>query len=161
MVKRYAGRMLVLSVAIIFCGLCNWIWKKVLSLSHLLDKIQDIGEDGFVYNSAESWLGLLSSGSQTALAHKVTLYIIILLQIICGITGIIFAVVRFAKRDLGKANIIPFVLGVIMCIVGAVSLVLLFVSSAAAVLTEVFLCITLFIVPVIFTVYSHKFYKGQ
>lgn len=160
MTNRYAGRLLISSVAMILCGLCHWVWKYVMSLTNLFGKLQSIGNEGFVYSSAGSWLQLLRSGSQAGAAHRATLYIIVPLQIICGIVGILFSAARFAKRDFGNFNIIPFVFGFMMCLVGAASLVLLLVSSAAALPAKICLCVTLAAVPAAFAVCSVNFYKG-
>ena len=158
MIKKYAGRLLLTSIALFVCSLCHLVWKQIYKFSEILEKVGSVGRDNFSVTEIIDWLGLLSSGSQSASMHKLSLSVIVPLEILCGVVGIIFAAARFTKRDFGMFNIIPVIFGAAISLVGAVSFVLLAVSGKAVLMTLFLLLLTLVVIPVLYLVIAVKFF---
>ena len=158
MIKKYAGRLLITSISLFVCSLCHLVWKQVLKFSEILDKVGSVGKDNFNINDIYDWLGLLSSQSQSASIHKLSLGIVVPLELICGVIGIRFAAERFTKHDWGMFNIIPIIFGAAISLIGAVSFVLLAVSGKAVIMTLLLLALTLVAIPVMYLVIAVKFF---
>ncbi len=152
MKKKYSGRLLVTSIAVLLCGMVHLIWAKVFRMTAMLGKIKEVGDDSFSVFSVSSWAELLKSGSHGAKMHLSVLYLVIALSAVCGILGIIIAAEKRSGRDPGAFGVILVITGVLMCVFGSLSLWCAAVSGAAVTAALVMLAVTLYVIPIVFLI---------
>ena len=151
--NNFGSQLIVTSVMMIICGLWHMLWRILSTFVSVTDKVQGFGTESFVYNEISSYFKILGSGSSMAAVHRLLMTVVVPLQIGCGIVGIIIAAI-ISKKNITAIKIIPFISGLTMCIVGAVSALTAAVSGTVPVLVCVFLVFTLFIVPVLYEAFA-------
>ena len=158
MKKAYAGRLLITSISLFVCSLCHLVWKQVMGVSILIEKIGSVGADDFKVSSVSSWLQLITDNSRAASVHSLTLNMLIPLEIVCALTGCICSIARFAGKNPRKMNIIPALLGILISVTGIASFVSLVLSGKAEAMALVLMFFTLAAIPALFLAVSVKFF---
>jgi len=150
----YLPQLIVTSVMMIICGLWHMLWRILSAFTSIADKVQGFSSESFIYNELSSYIEILGGGSSMATVHSLLLKIVVPLQIACGIAGIIIAAV--SKMNINIIRIIPFLLGLAMCLIGASAALTAVVSGVVPVYICVFLTFTLFVVPLLYEVFAVK-----
>ncbi len=153
---RYGVRLLLTSLSMLLCSLIHFVWEKLLQLTEFLGKIKSIGDDDFEILSLSSWGDLFESGSKAAEMHVSSFSVIIPFSIICGLLGVIYAIIRCTKHDLVVFNAVLVVFGAVISFLGMISFALLAVSGEAVLFALIMLALTLVAVPFLFFVVAIK-----
>lgn len=155
--KNYEVALMVNSAMLILCGLWNLLWKFMRNAYKIMSSLQDVTSQDFDYTNVSDWTGLLGTGSTMGSIHSISANLALYLQLIAGTVGLIYAGIIISKH-IPKFSSLPFVLGVIIDIVGGLALLTLFCSQLYPIgFTQVSLVFSLLVIPIIFTIYMKKF----
>lgn len=160
----YTARMIVSSAALILCGLLNFVLTLLRKALGIIDTVTDIAQSNLDYTSVGTWSSILAAIGNIKAVYSLSVNTLTVLQIISGIVGIIFAIAVNSKKTSNKAErfkITPFICGIITCVFGGISYISLLLSKNSSVFFRTVMFVTVLIVPIIFTVFSNRFRKGD
>ena len=162
--RPYTARIIVSSITLILCGLCNYILHLLRQFFGIINTVTDITQSNLDYTKIDTWTDILGTLSSIRILYNHSLNALAIFQFISGISGIVFAVLFNSKKYSEKVKrfkSFPFILGIITCIIGGISYLTLLFSKNSSVFFCVITFITYLITPIIFTISSNQFRKGD
>lgn len=158
--KNYTAALMVNSILLILCGFWDLVWKYMRTAYKIANAAHDMTSQSFDYTSVENWTGLLGTGSAAGTVHSIFASLALYLQFVGGTVGLIYAVIAISKH-IPKGSGLPFAFGIIIDITGGISVISLFCSRLYPIgFTQMSIIFSLFIIPIVFTVYAKKFSKN-
>lgn len=166
MTVPYTARVIVSSSAVIICGLLNFILTLLRKAFGVIDTVSDIAQSNLDYSQVGTWKKLLSAAGSIKAIFTLSVNALTILQIISGIIGIALAILVNSKKSkvsskFVKFKIIPFICGIIISVLGAVSYLALLLSKSSPIFLSIIMFLTVLFVPIIFTVFSKGFWRGD
>ena len=156
------SKMIIISVTSVFCGLCNFVLNLLRRAVNVIGTIKNAANAQYSYNEPQSWLKTLGWLIDIKLLCDHSLGILSVVQIVSGIIGIIFVVSvnSSKKQQADRFRFFPFLCGVIMCLVGFLSFAIILLRSPSVIFV-IAAFFTMIVIPVLFAVFSEKFWRGE
>ncbi len=165
----YTARVIISSIALIICGFLNFILILLGKAVGIISTVNDIVQSNVDYSEVGTWTGFLSKLNDVKAVFTLSVNVLTIVQIIAGIVGIIIAVgankksyinkkfADFAERFISA----PFMCGIAVSILGGISYLSLLLAKSSSAFFYIVMFVTVLAVPIIYTVFSYRFRKGD
>ena len=161
----YTARVIISSIALIICGLLNFVLILIRKAVGIIGTVSDIAQSNVDYSEVGTWTGFLSKINDVIAVFNLSVNVLTIVQIIAGIVGIIIAVGANKKKYIEKeySNWVerfifaPFVCGIIVSVLGGISYLSLIMSKSSSTFFYIVMFVTVLAVPIIYTVFSYRF----
>lgn len=165
----YTARVIISSIALIICGLLNFVLILLRKAVGIISTVNDIAQSNVDYSEVGTWTGFLSTINDVRAVFNLSVNVLTIIQIIAGIVGIIIAVGANKKKYIKKEHgdmaerfiSAPFVCGIAACVLGGISYLSLVMSKSSSAFFYIVMFVTVLAVPITYTVFSYRFRKGD
>lgn len=161
MKTSYTAHMIISSITIILCSIINFIFTIIRKTLSIFNTISEMTESGIDYTAPKTWTDFIAAAANAKAVFTLSFGTISILQLICGVFGIIIVLLYSANKFSNKTKyfiISTFIVGIITSIFSIAAYFLLILSGQTAFLTRFILLFTMPVISVIFTRHNRKVY---
>ena len=156
-VPQQNNSLFAMSFVMLLCGIGNAVINILRRILHLVSAVTTAAEMKTDYSAVENWKDIAVSIYDLTVIFSLSFGIIAVLQLAAAGAGIIYSISHSVGKGRLRHRSVPFALGVICTVFGAISIVIMLLLHSTNVFLTIIIIVLQLVLPVIFTKKAHCF----